>query len=78
MISLDFNYSHMHNSSSCVACGGELLFAIAGERISNIKHDAGSRHKAIWACLEFAKVSPDDFDFICHTGRCPAKCLLRT
>ena len=31
--------------------------------ISRTKHDAGIPHRAIRACLEFAKVRPDRFDF---------------
>ena len=55
MITLGFNYSQMHDSSACIARDGELLFAVAEERISRIKHDAGFPHHAIRACLDFAK-----------------------
>src|SRR5258708_2169130 len=65
MITLGFNYSQMHDSSACIARDGQLLFAVAEERISRIKHDAGFPHLAIRACLEFAKVRPDQLDFIC-------------
>ena len=64
MITLGFNYSQMHDSSACIARDGALLFAVAEERISRIKHDAGFPHHAISACLEFAKVRPGDLDFI--------------
>src|SRR6266699_10401 len=74
----------MHDSSACIARGGELLFAVAEERISRIKHDAGFPRHAIRACLEFAKVSPDQIDFICQGWPAPRsvfaadlKCFLR-
>ena len=66
MISLGFNYSQMHDSSACIARDGELLFAVAEERISRIKHDAGFPRNAIRACLDFANVRPDQLDFICQ------------
>ena len=55
VITLGFNYSQMHDSSACIARDGELLFAVAEERISRIKHDAGFPHIAIRACLDFAE-----------------------
>jgi carbamoyltransferase len=84
MITLGFNYSQMHDSSACIACDGELLFAVAEERISRIKHDAGFPRLAIRACLDFAKVLPDQVDFICQGWPAPSsvfatdlKCFLR-
>jgi len=73
MISLGFNYSQMHDSSACIARDGELLFAVAEERISRIKHDAGFPQSAIRACLEFANVKADQLDFICQGWPEPAK-----
>jgi carbamoyltransferase len=73
MISLGFNYSQMHDSSACIARDGELLFAVAEERISRIKHDAGFPHHAIRACLEYAKVRPDQLDFLCQGWPAPGK-----
>ena len=72
MITLGFNYSQMHDSSACIARDGELLFAVAEERISRIKHDAGFPRLAIRACLDFAKVSPDQLDFICQGWPAPS------
>jgi carbamoyltransferase len=84
MITLGFNYSQMHDSSACIARDGELLFAVAEERISRVKHDAGFPRRAIRACLEFAKVHPDQLDFICQGWPAPRrlfaadlKCFLR-
>ena len=64
VITLGFNYSQMHDSSACITRDGELLFAVAEERISRIKHDAGFPLNAIRACLEFANVRPDQLDAI--------------
>ncbi len=73
MITLGFNYSQMHDSSACIARDGELLFAVAEERISRIKHDPGFPRLAIRACLDFAKVRPDQLDAICQGWPRPAQ-----
>jgi carbamoyltransferase len=73
MITLGFNYSRMHDSSACIARDGELLFAVAEERISRIKHDASFPQHAIRACLDFAKVSSDQLDFVCQGWPTPGK-----
>jgi len=75
MITLGFNYSQMHDSSACIARDGELLFAVAEERISRIKHDAGFPHNAIRACLDFAKVRADQLDFVCQGWPVPGKSI---
>lgn len=75
MITLGFNYSQMHDSSACIARDGELLFAVAEERISRIKHDPGFPHNAIRACLEFAKVTPSQLDFVCQAWPPPGRGL---
>ena len=65
MITLGINYSKMHDSSACLVRDGELLFAVAEERISRIKHDAGFPRLAIQACLDFAKIGVDQVDEVC-------------
>jgi len=65
MITLGINYSQMHDSSACIARDGELLFAVAEERISRLKHDAGFPKNAIRACLDFAKVKAEQLDEVC-------------
>lgn len=65
MITLGINYSQMHDSSACIVRGGELLFAVAEERISRLKHDAGFPKNAIQACLDFARVRADQLDEVC-------------
>ncbi len=84
MITLGWNYSQMHDSSACIARDGELLYAVAEERISRIKHDAGFPRLAIRACLDFAKVGVDQLDYVCQGWPPPRslftmdlKCMLR-
>ncbi|HEY4879219.1 MAG TPA: carbamoyltransferase [Candidatus Acidoferrales bacterium] len=66
MISIGINYSQMHDSSACIARDGEVLFAVAEERLSRVKHDARFPVLSIQACLDFASVQPGDVDFICQ------------
>src|SRR5882672_4512437 len=65
MLTLGVNYTRMHDSSACVVRDGELLFAVAEERISRLKHDAGFPKNAIRACLDFVKVGPEELDEVC-------------
>jgi len=65
MLTVGINYSQMHDSSACILRDGELLFAVAEERISRLKHDAGFPKNAIRACLDFAKVRAEQLDEVC-------------
>ena len=65
MLTLGINYSQMHDSSACIIRDGELLFAVSEERLSRVKHDAGFPHRAIRACLEFARAKPEQLDEVC-------------
>jgi carbamoyltransferase len=65
MLTLGINYSQMHDSSACIVRDGELVFAIAEERISRLKHDARFPHLAIQACLEYSLVRADQLDEVC-------------
>ena len=65
MITLGINYSQMHDSSACIVRDGELLFAVAEERISRRKHDARFPENAIQACLDFAGVRAAQLDEVC-------------
>ena len=71
MITLGLNYSQMHDSSACIVRDGELLFAVAEERISRLKHDARFPQLAIQACLDFAKVSPSQIGEVCFGWQTP-------
>jgi carbamoyltransferase len=66
LISIGINYSQMHDSSACIARDGEVLFAVAEERLSRMKHDPRFPSLSIQACLDFAGVMPGDVDFICQ------------
>jgi carbamoyltransferase len=65
LITLGVNYSKMHDSSACIVRDGELLFAVAEERISRVKHDARFPQLAIQACLDFAGLRPERIDEVC-------------
>jgi carbamoyltransferase len=65
MITLGINYSQMHDSSACLVRDGELVFAVAEERISRAKHDARFPVNAIRACLDFARVKAEQLDELC-------------
>jgi carbamoyltransferase len=76
MISLGINYSQMHDSSACIARDGEVLFAVAEERLSRVKHDARFPQLSIRACLDFAGVRPDRVDFLCQGWSRPRAAFL--
>lgn len=65
MISLGINYSQMHDSAACLVRDGELVFAVAEERISRVKHDARFPVNAIRACLDFGQIKGDGLDEVC-------------
>ncbi len=65
MLTLGVNYSQMHDSSACIVRDGELLFAVAEERISRLKHDARFPQNAIQACLDFSGVRAEQLDEVC-------------
>jgi carbamoyltransferase len=65
MLTLGINYSQMHDSSACIVRDGELLFAVAEERLSRVKHDARFPHQAIQACLDFAGARAQELDEVC-------------
>jgi len=65
MLTLGINYSQMHDSSACIVRDGELLFAVAEERISRQKHDSRFPQLAVQACLESARVRAEQLDEVC-------------
>ena len=71
MLSLGINYSQSHDSSACIVRDGDLLFAVAEERLSRAKHDARFPAFAIKACLDFAGVEAGDLDYICFGWPAP-------
>ncbi|HYL46967.1 MAG TPA: carbamoyltransferase [Candidatus Limnocylindrales bacterium] len=76
MISLGINYSQMHDSSACIARDGEILFAVAEERLSRVKHDARFPELAIRACMDFVRVRPEEVDFVCQGWSPPRAAFL--
>jgi carbamoyltransferase len=71
MITLGINYARTHDSSASIVRDGELLFAVAEERISRVKHDGNFPHSAIRSCLEFAGIAADDVDEVCFGWQAP-------
>jgi carbamoyltransferase len=65
MLTIGVNYSQMHDSSASIVRDGGLLFAVAEERISRVKHDARFPQNAIQACLDFAGVRTEQLDEVC-------------
>jgi carbamoyltransferase len=76
MLTLGINYSQMHDSSACIARDGEILFAVAEERLSRVKHDGAFPALAIRACQDFAGVRAEDLDFICQGWSAPRVAFL--
>jgi carbamoyltransferase len=74
MISIGINYSQMHDSSACISRDGQTVFAVAEERLSRMKHDAGFPRLAIRSCLDFGGVSPEEVEFVCQSWS-PARAL---
>src|SRR5580658_8742175 len=71
MITVGINYSQMHDSSACLVRDGELVFAVAEERISRTKHDARFPQNAIRACLDFGDVRAEQLDEVCFGWQVP-------
>jgi carbamoyltransferase len=65
LLTLGINYSQMHDSSACIVRDGELLFAVAEERLSRVKHDSAFPRLAAQACLDFAGVHAEQLDEVC-------------
>ena len=81
MITLGLNYSPMLDSPACLVKDGELLSAVAEERISRVKYDTSFPALAIRACLDSAKITAAQVDEVCvgwqHPGATFRKDLIR-
>ena len=75
MFSLGINYSQMHDSSASIVRDGELLFAVAEERLSRTKHDARFPSHAIQACLDLPAFRADQFDLVCFGWPPPGRAV---
>jgi carbamoyltransferase len=71
MLTIGINYSQMHDSAACIVRDGELLFAVAEERLSRVKHDARFPRLAVRACLEFAGVTAAELEEVCFGWQKP-------
>lgn len=71
MISIGINYTQMHDSSACIVRDGEVLFAVAEERLSRVKHDARFPTLAIRACLETCGIRAEQVDYVCQGWSAP-------
>jgi len=63
MLILGLNMFHADASAALIQ-DGEVLFAIAEERLNRVKHYAGFPTLAIQACLDFAGVKITDIDHV--------------
>src|SRR5579862_3705206 len=63
MLILGLNMFH-GDASAALVQDGEVVFAIAEERLNRIKHYAGFPALAIKACLDFAGASIKDVDHV--------------
>jgi len=63
MLTLGLNMFHADASAALIQ-DGEVLFAIAEERLNRVKHYAGFPTLAIQACLDFAGVKITDIDHV--------------
>jgi len=75
MLTIGINYSQMHDSSACIVRDGHLLFAVAEERLSRVKHDARFPRLSIQACLEFAQAKPEQVSEVCFGWPPPGQLL---
>jgi len=55
---------YSHDSAAALVCDGQLVAAVAEERLTRVKHQGGVPRKAVRHCLETAGLTPDDIDHI--------------
>ncbi len=65
MICLGINYSQMKDASACVAVDGQVVHAVAEERLSRMKHDGRFPSMAIESCLSHASIRANDVTHLC-------------
>lgn len=55
---------YSHDSAAALVVDGQLVAAVAEERLTRVKHQGGVPHQAIRYCLETAGLKPGDVDHI--------------
>ncbi len=53
-----------HDSAACLVVDGEIIAAAQEERFTRIKHDYNFPLQAVRYCLEEAKLTPADIDYV--------------
>lgn len=56
--------AYYHDAAACLLIDGKLVAAAQEERFTRIKHDAEFPKNAIEYCLNYAKLKPEDIDYI--------------
>lgn len=56
---------YSHDSAAALVCDGQLVAAVAEERLTRIKHQGGVPRKAVQFCLDTAGISIDEVDHVC-------------
>ena len=55
---------YSHDSAAALLVNGELVAAVAEERLTRVKHQGGTPRRAVAFCLEQAGLTPDDIDHV--------------
>ncbi len=58
-----------HDSAAALLVDGEIVAAAQEERFSRIKHDPSFPNRSIEYCLQHAKLSTKDLDFVCFSEK---------
>ncbi len=56
---------YSHDSAAALICDGQLVAAVAEERLTRIKHQGGVPRQAVQFCLDTAGISIDEIDHVC-------------
>ena len=67
MLILGLNMFHS-DASAALLVDGEIVFAIAEERLNRVKHYGGFPRLAVQACLDHGGIDPGDLDEPCGSA----------
>ena len=56
--------AYYHDAAACLIVDGNIVAAAQEERFTRIKHDSQFPINAITFCLESAKISPEEIDYV--------------